>query len=146
MKLETKYHGEIVVKEKEILQFESGIPGFSDEKKFIILPFTDDNTFQILQSVNTPALAFVITSPFLFFKEYDISIENNVVGQLEIVDAKDVVLYVILTVSEKFEDTTANLQGPIVINAKNNKAKQVILTGSNYRTKHLIFPQPQGVE
>jgi len=37
--------------------------------------------------------------------------------------------------------TTANLVAPIIINTRLNKAKQLILTGTPYFTKHRLFPE-----
>jgi len=38
---------------------------------------------------------------------------------------------------------TANLKGPIVINAKKNIAMQVILDKEDYKTKHYILEEMQ---
>ncbi|MFS0864953.1 flagellar assembly protein FliW [Fredinandcohnia sp. 179-A 10B2 NHS] len=139
MKLHTKYHGEISIEETEIITFENGIPGFLEEKKFVFLPFGDDSVFFIMQSVGTSELAFVVASPFAFFNEYDFTLEEQVVEQLQLDSEKDVTVYVILTVQEPFDRSTANLQGPVVVNNKMKLGKQVILTNTSYQTKHLIF-------
>lgn len=139
MRLSTKYHDEVEIKESEILQFEKGIPGFHEEKKFIILPLNEDGSFSVLQSVETAGSAFIIASPFAFFKDYDFQLEDSVVEELELETEKDVVVYAILTVEEPFEKTTANLQAPVIINKSNNKAKQVILIDEMYKTKHNLF-------
>ncbi|WP_077619696.1 flagellar assembly protein FliW [Bacillus sinesaloumensis] len=139
MKLDTKYHGEIHIDENEIITFENGIPGFLEDKKFVILPFGEETGISILQAVENVQLAFVITDPFFFFKEYDFTIEDQVVDQLQLESEKDVIVYVILTVQDPFEKTTANLQAPIVINNKEKLGKQVILTNTSYQTKHNIF-------
>lgn len=141
MKIKTKYHGEIDINQEEVLHFEKGIPGFQDEKKFMILPLSDDQTFSVLQSLETEYLAFVIANPFLFYKEYDFVVEDSVIEDLEIKSNNDVQVFSILTVQDSFEQTTANLQAPIVINIKNNKAKQVILNNGDYQTKHPIFQE-----
>lgn len=139
MNIETKYHGEIRVIEKEIIHFAGGIPGFLTEKQFIILPLTDDGIFFTMQSVNTPELAFVITNPFLFHKDYDFTLEDSVVKQLGIEKPEDVEVYNILTLQDPFQQSTINLQAPVVINRKNKQAKQVILNNENYKTKHPLF-------
>jgi flagellar assembly factor FliW len=137
LKIATKYHGEVEI--NEILTFEKGIPGFMGEKKFTLLPLSDDDIFTVLQSIATQELAFVLTNPFHFFREYDFQLDDPVVEELELKTEKDVVVYSILTVQEPFEKTTANLQAPIIINATNRKAKQVILHNEQYKTKHPIF-------
>ncbi|WP_099354876.1 flagellar assembly protein FliW [Fredinandcohnia onubensis] len=139
MKIETKYHGEIHIEEKDIITFANGIPGFLVEKKFIFLPFGEDTGISIMQSVNNAKLAFVVTNPFLFLKEYDFTIDDQVVEQLQLESEKDVTVYVILTVQDPFEKTTANMQAPVIINSKKQLAKQVILTNTSYQTKHSIF-------
>ncbi|WP_158248261.1 flagellar assembly protein FliW, partial [Pseudomonas sp. FW305-BF6] len=60
MNIQTKYHGELVVQQEDIVTFPNGIPAFEDETKFINLPLQNGTPFSILQSVRTPTLAFVI--------------------------------------------------------------------------------------
>jgi len=137
--IQTKYHGDVEINKESILHFEKGIPGFEDEKEFVILPLSEDQTFAVMQSVNTPYIAFVVTSPFNFFKNYDFNLEEATVEELELKTEEDVVVYSILTVEDPFENTTANLQAPVIINTSNMKAKQVILNDGQYKTKHPIF-------
>jgi len=145
VKINTKYHGEKEIEEKEVITFVKPIPGFPDEDKFIVLPLDEEGSFFALQSIQNEQLAFVISNPFLFFPDYDFTLENTAVEQLEIASEKDVLVFTILTVQEPFEKTTANLQAPIIINQKKNLAKQVILNQTNYITKHLLFPNKKSV-
>ncbi|AJD92145.1 flagellar assembly protein FliW [Jeotgalibacillus malaysiensis] len=127
MKIETKYHGEIELNEKDVWHFEKGIPGFEDEKEFTVLSFNGNEVFYVLQSVSTPTLGFIISNPFSFFKEYQINLDDAVTHALDLVKIEDSMVYVILTVREPFNQSTANLQAPLVFNVKNKKAKQIIL-------------------
>lgn len=139
MKIETKYHGNVHIDENETITFSNGIPGFLEEKKFVILPFGEDTGISVMQSVGYAQVAFVVTNPFIFLKDYDFTIDDQAVEQLELESEKDVNVYVILTVQDSFDKTTANLQAPVVINTKRKLGKQVILTNTNYQTKHSIF-------
>ncbi|PKG22080.1 flagellar assembly protein FliW [Niallia nealsonii] len=145
MKINTKYHGEKDIKEKEIVAFVKPIPGFPDEDKFIVLPLDEEGSFFALQSIQNEQLAFVISNPFLFCPNYDFNLEENVADQLELASETDVIVFAILTVQEPFEETTANLQAPIIINQQKNLAKQVILNQSDYTTKHPLFPNKKSV-
>jgi flagellar assembly factor FliW len=138
MKIYTKYHGECEIQEQDIFQFEQGIPGFLDEKQFILLPLKD-TPFVILQSVKTPELGFAMIDPFIYFKGYDFELDEQSVEQLQLTSEKEVAVYVILTVADPFEQTTANLQAPIVLNYEKKLGKQVILTNTPYKTKHKLF-------
>jgi flagellar assembly factor FliW len=144
MKIDTKYHGEIDVKSEEILSFEHGIPGFGEEKQFVLLQLPENEWFHILQSVKTSQLGFVVTDPFMFFKEYDFELDQASVESLGNPSEKEVQVLSILTVREALHESTANLQAPIIINLANRKGKQVILTNTDYQTKHMIFAQPAG--
>ncbi|MBS4200394.1 flagellar assembly protein FliW [Bacillus sp. FJAT-49732] len=141
MYIQTKYHGEVEIQNNEILTFEKGIPGFPDEKKFTLLPLPDMSSVSIMQSVETAGLAFVIADPYSFFEKYDFTLDENTIEQLDIKSDADVSAFVILTVHDPFEKSTANLQAPIVVNVKTNSAKQVILNNENYQTKHPLFGQ-----
>ena len=141
MKVLTKYHGELNVEDSEITHFPQGIPSFLDEKKFYILPFLEESPFMIMQSIQTPGLAFVIVSPFDFFKDYSVKLADSIIETLEIKKQEDVAVFVILTIQEPFSNTTANLQGPIIINNARKLGKQVILSESTYRTKNLLTSQ-----
>ncbi|GMB09132.1 flagellar assembly protein FliW [Thermolongibacillus altinsuensis] len=139
MKISTKYHGEVEINEKDIFDFVYGIPGFLDEKQFVLLPL-EDTPFVILQSVKTSELGFVMIDPFIYFKDYDFELDEQSVAQLQLSSEKEVVVYVILTVADPFDNTTANLQAPIVLNYEKKLGKQVILTNTTYKTKHRLFP------
>ncbi|WP_259549294.1 flagellar assembly protein FliW [Heyndrickxia sp. FSL K6-6286] len=141
MKIHTRYHGQIDISEQEILYFQNGIPGFPDEEQFIILALPNQDLFSVLQSIGTADLAFIITNPFYFIDNYQFKLDQATIDQLEIETDVGISVLGIVTVHEPFEKTTANLQAPIVINTKNNLAKQVILNDSIYKIKHPLFGQ-----
>ncbi|MGP1910045.1 flagellar assembly protein FliW [Metabacillus sp. JX24] len=141
MVIETKYHGTVDVNEAEQLTFEHGIPGFLDENSFILLPLEENSSFFILQSVQSPSTAFVVTSPFFFFKNYEFEIDEASKEALSIESEKDVEVYVILTVTDPFNASTANLQGPVIINRNQKTGKQLILSGTDYTTKHRLWEE-----
>lgn len=138
MDIETKYHGTQQIDEEAILYFDTGIPGFPKENRFVLLPL-DESTLSVMQSVITPQVGFVVSDPFSIFPNYDFKLSASIVEQLGLEKPEDAVVYTILTVQDPFEKTTANLQAPVVINSKNNKAKQVILNDSHYKSRHPLF-------
>ncbi|MBU8905989.1 flagellar assembly protein FliW [Desertibacillus haloalkaliphilus] len=140
MKVQSKYLGEVEVSDDRIIHFESGLPAFEDKKQFVILPFGDEAPFFILQSIDEVEIAFVIVNPFDFFNEYQVKLPDSTIEMLEIEKEEDVAIFAMLTVQEPFANTTANLQAPVVINAKKQKGKQVVLSDSGYKTKHQLMP------
>lgn len=139
MKIATKYHGDKEIRGKEVITFPQAIPGFPEEKEFVLLSLDVESQFIVLQSVENQQLAFVLSNPFTFFQEYDFTLEDHIVELLELESEENIQVFSILTVQDPFEKTTANLQAPVVINSKKNIAKQVILNEPNYHTKHPLF-------
>lgn len=139
MDIQTKYHGVIQLSKEEIVHFANGIPGFPDDEQFLLLPLEEDETFLILQSVESTEVAFVMVNPFTYFPDYDFTLEDQFVEKLGITVPEDILVYCILTVQDPFINTTANLQAPIIINSKNKRAKQIVLNNDHYSTRHKIM-------
>ncbi|WP_394186916.1 flagellar assembly protein FliW [Metabacillus halosaccharovorans] len=136
MKINTKYHGVIEVEESNYIHFQHGIPGFLEEREFILLPVDKESPFFIMQSRQTPELGFVVTNPFLFFEEYEFEISEHEKEELKINKETEIQILSILSVKDPFSESTANLQAPIVVNKTSNLAKQIILNDTLYTTKH----------
>ncbi|WP_257063960.1 flagellar assembly protein FliW [Priestia megaterium] len=139
MKISTSYHGDIEIDNQQTLTFNQGIPGFLEETEFIILPLPEAEAFQVLQSIQTKEVAFIITDPFQFFLDYDFQLEPQEIEKLQLQQVEDAAVYVLLTMSNSVEKITANLQAPVIINTKKQLAKQVILMNTAYETKHRLF-------
>ncbi|MGA5690514.1 flagellar assembly protein FliW [Cytobacillus pseudoceanisediminis] len=144
MNIQTKFHGEQEINKDDIIYFPYGIPGFLDEKEFYILPLEGTDLF-VLQAVKTTEVAFIVTDPFALFPQYEFDLPEEALEKLEIQSDKDVATFAILTVKDSFDETTANLQAPLVINQTKKIGKQIILNQTPYKTKHKIMtPQEQG--
>lgn len=142
MKIKTRNFGEIEITEEKIIYFQEGIPAFEEEKEFVVILNEDkENPFHWLQSINNPDLSFIIINPFEIFKDYDILLPDVAINKLKIEKQEDVLIYSIVVLPEDLTKMTTNLQGPIVINAKERLGKQVILDDGRYTTKHLLFKQ-----
>lgn len=141
MQIDTKYIGTVEVEEEQLITFEHGIPAFEDETTFMVHPFEEGTPFFVLQSVQTVEIAFILVNPFEFVQNYKVKLSDSTLKALDIKKQEEVATYVMLTVKEPFVETTANLQGPVIINVTNNKGKQILLSESNYTTKHTIFKE-----
>jgi flagellar assembly factor FliW len=139
MNIQTKYFDNITIEETDIFHFENGLPGFLEEKEFILLPLSDESPFQVLQSTTEKALAFVVVSPFMFKEEYEVKIPDATLDQLKIKSEQDVELLVIVSVSDPFETSTANLLAPVVLNAKEKTGKQLIISDEKYSIRYPLF-------
>ncbi len=146
MKLNTRHFGEIEVNENDIIDFQETLIGFENMKRFVVIDNPDvENPFKWLQSVDEPSLAFVITNPFLFINNYEFDIPNKITKELGLDKHEDVTVYSIAVITEDIKDMTLNLKAPIIINAKNNKSRQIILQKDEYPLKYRIFQKQKSV-
>ena len=128
MKINTTRFGEIDMEENKIINFPLGIPGFTNLKRYILLDYKDP--IKWLHAVDDPDIAFIVTEPFGLFPDYSLTIEDDVEQFLEITDAAETIVLVILNVADNM--LNANLKAPIIVNASKLKATQIILEDDRY--------------
>ena len=146
MKINSTRFGEIEISENDIIDFVEGILGFEEMKKYVILNIEENNPLMIMQSIEEPALAFILINPYEFRSEYQLELSDNEVKKLKIEKEEDVDLFAIVVVPhENPEKMTANLQGPIVINRNKKLGKQVINNNHQYGIKHCIIKEMEAM-
>ena len=142
MKVNTTRFGELEIDSNKIIAFPKGIPGFENLRRFFILPVAGTEDIHWLQAAEAPEVALMVIDPFKFFKDYTCDIPENDIEELELTSPeKPLVLTTITVPGGNPAGATANLVAPIIINTKQNRAKQVIMSGSLYTTKHQLFGQ-----
>lgn len=135
MEFISKIHGKIQYDENKIIRFNKGLPGFNNLKKFIIADLEECEPFKLLHSLENDEVALVVTSPYEFYENYDIDINNEIIKNLNIKNPSEVLVIVTVTLNSDFKKITMNLQGPIVINTSNYLGEQIILDNSKYKIK-----------
>ncbi|ULQ59753.1 flagellar assembly protein FliW [Brucepastera parasyntrophica] len=135
MEVQTKAMGTVSIVEKQIIELEHGFYGFEQYHSFALID-AEQKPFIWVQSLENPELAFLVIDPFIFRPDYEIDVDDSLLEPLEIQSPSDVLVFVLLTVPSDGSPITANLQGPLIINKKNNKALQAILVDPRWQTKH----------
>lgn len=103
------------------------LPGFPDQRQFALVSLDDTGLLCQLRSLDDPALRFLVVPPMAFFPDYAPEVGDDVVADLEIRSADDVIVLLVLTAGKSLEHTTANLMAPVVVNTVTRRASQVIL-------------------
>ena len=128
MIIHTTRFGDIECPEEKIVKIPSGIIGFPASTRYLILDHDRDVPFKWLQSLDQEEMAFVIVDPVWFKPDYRVTIALDEIVELGPVDERELVMFVILTIpSDDPSCMTANLRGPVVVNAETRMAKQLIL-------------------
>lgn len=140
MILKTTRFGDIEVDEKRVITFQEGLPGFPKARRFVLLQHNPESPFHWLQSLEDPALAFVVTDPLLVMPRYLESIPKEMLQEMQLRDAADAAVLVIVRIHRNPRRITANLLAPLIINPEIRTARQVILMGSGYEIQHELSP------
>ena len=142
MLVKTKCFGEVDISEEKVIEFEDGIMGFEEYKKYTIIYDNTDgdkSTISWLQSMDEPGLALPIINPFSVKEDYNPTVEGEVIDRLGTMNDENTVVFVILTVPADVKKMTANLRAPLVINADTRKACQVIVENDQYPIRYKVF-------
>ena len=142
MKIDTKYFGEIEIDNDKIIHFENGIMGFEEYKDFTLLYDSEAEKkqfFSWLQCVTEKSLAFPVVNPLNVIKDYNPVVEDALLEPLGELKDEDIVLLVFATIPKNVKDASVNMKAPVIVNAANGKAIQVILEKGDYKIKHKII-------
>lgn len=144
MKIETTRFGELDIPDEKIISMPKGMLGFTDNRHFCIVQHKKDSPLFWYQSLDDPALAFVITNPWLFKSDYEVDVElaSQTMGWEEKDEAVPLECYIIVTIPKGSpEKMTANLIGPLVVNAKAREAIQIVLSNESYSHQYPLVKQ-----
>lgn len=142
MLVKTKHFGEIDLDENKVIRFEQGILGFEDYRDYTLLYDDEDGDrpdISWLQSLEEPALAIPVISPFLVRPDYDPQVEDELLQPLGELNDNNIVVLVSVTVPAEVEDVSANLRAPFVINSASRKGVQIIVENSEYEIKYRFY-------
>ncbi|WP_438316048.1 flagellar assembly protein FliW [Sporosarcina sp. FA9] len=141
MQIQTKFHGTIAIESDQNWSFPKGLPGFETENEFTLLPIEGNSTFQVLQSIHTSDIAFIVANPYTIAVDYSFNIDEPTIDLLEIEQPTDVFVLGVLSLKEPIETSTMNLQAPLIFQSKTRKAKQMILNDIKFSLRHPIGTQ-----
>ena len=155
IEIQSTRFGTLVVDDERIINFPNGLLGFPDHKRFALIQTGEENYFFWLQSVDEPNLAFVVTDPAIFFKGYEVPLRDETRQELRLEDVRDAdgeivepgwstataeTFLQVFVICNKVDDwLTGNLLGPLVVNAQNRLAQQVVLTEKKWTTRQPLM-------
>jgi len=146
MELITRRFGTIEVLDENALAVPAGIPGFPNMRRATLMGASamsgaehteadaadgDELPLFWLQDLDDGDLAFLCLVPWGTFPDYDFDIDGDELG---IDDEADVRILNIITVrrTEQANTMTANLRAPLVVDVRNQRLHQVILTDNRW--------------
>ncbi|HID01888.1 MAG TPA: flagellar assembly protein FliW [Desulfobacterales bacterium] len=131
--IQTRF-GEVEYNPDNLLHFPAGMIGFPTLHDFIVMPNKKEGPLFWIQSIDEAAIAFVLTDPNNFFLDYQVKPDESEKNSLNITKDDDCYVLSVVTVPPD-QKITLNLAAPILFSPKTNRAIQVILENTEYKSK-----------
>lgn len=142
MKVNTRVFGEIDIEEEKIITFPGGIIGFPELTQFTLIHDEEKGVgagIRWLQSMQEPGFAMPVMDPLLIKEDYNPEVNDELLEPAGNVNTDNMLVLVTVTVPSDITKITVNLRGPIVINAEEKKACQIIVDGEEYPVRYPIY-------
>jgi len=124
MKLQTFQFGEVEYSEDLIINFSSGLLGFENLKKYLLIK-TEDDIFYWLYSIEKPEIAFPLIGASVLDENYPKISNFEPFG--------------IVTLNNDPLKVTVNLKAPVYINQETKNGHQKILEEQDYNVNYNLF-------
>lgn len=124
MKINTYQFGEVEFNENRIIFFDSGLIGFEQLKKYLLIK-TEDELFYWLNSVEQPEIAFPLIGLRLIDESFPQEKDNEAFG--------------IVTLNSDPLKITINMKAPVFINQDKKTGFQKILEEEKFEVYYKLF-------
>jgi len=119
--------GPIPVQPADELSFPQGLFGFPACTRWVLVA-SERPGFLWLQSMDASALALLLADPFELFPGYGVDLSEADLRELRAASPRDVLVLAIVTLPRgAAEPMTVNLQGPVAIDLRTRRGRQVVV-------------------
>ena len=142
MRIVTRVFGEIDIADEKIIRFPNGIVGFPELTDLALIHDSEkdsDTAVKWLQSMQEAAFAMPVVDPLVVKPDYNPEVEDELLKPIGELNPDSTLVLVTLTVPSDITKMTVNLQAPIVVNADEMKACQIIVDTEKYPVRFPIY-------
>ena len=141
MVIKTGRFGDLEIQAHEKIVLPEGLVGLPSEREFILVDPGDETLILWLQSVTRPEFCIPVLEPKIFRPDYTVRLSAAELRNLKLDHVNQSAVFCVLTIPSDISEMTANLKAPIVINLREQIAKQVVLQENEYGIKTEIFKE-----
>ncbi len=145
--VDTSRFGTVEYAPEDVITFADGILGFPACREYLVINHGDNSPFRWLQSIEEPALAFLVADPGDLVAGYSPEMPKRDAKALGLTEETARLVYTIVTIPPgKPEEIAVNLAGPIVVNAETRTARQVVIESDEYPTRYRLRGDERSTE
>jgi flagellar assembly factor FliW len=138
--VESQVCGRATVTADHVITFPAGLPGFPECLRFALLNDHFKSPLCVLQCVDRPSLAFLVTDPATLVPDYRPKNGETTLQELRASSSDDLRLLVTLTIPPgRPREMTANLMSPLLINPVQGLGKQVVVDKPQYSHQYPVI-------
>jgi len=128
--------GDMRLRSTDVFMFSQGILGFPECRRFALLRGIHDGLYW-LQSMEYSALAFLLVDPFTVVDNYAADVPPSQLADLGAGSATDIAILAMVTLPTAGggDTPTVNLRGPLAINFRTRRAKQIVSHEGDYSVR-----------
>lgn len=112
--VESTRFGTLEVPPEAVVEFPSGLIGLAG-RRWALVPHDESGTFLWLHSLEDPALALPVTSPWRFFADYEVELSDAEAERIGVADPREAQVYVTVRPESGEGRFSANLRAPIIV-------------------------------
>jgi flagellar assembly factor FliW len=139
VKFESIRFGTVEIEADDVIEFPFGLIGLGGVR-YALIDRNPGSGFLWLHSLEDPALALPVVSPYQFFSTFTLDIAPEDRERTGIEDATGSQLYVTVRATPNPADITANLRAPLLI--RGGRGYQVLNTHEDAELQALLFALP----
>ncbi len=139
MTLITRLFGELDWKDEDVLTLPAGLLGFEGATRFLLIDDEGIAPFRWLQSLDQGELAFAVIDPLLFRSDYRVPVAPELLTGIGFQPGHDVLVLAIAMLSRDPRHITANLAGPIVVDAQTMTGVQTVLDTRRFEARAVVY-------
>lgn len=132
--------GEFEVALDSLIQFPSGLIGFSKSQQFVMLEHKQP--FNWLQSLEEPELAFVVIDGFELSQQLKMKPPYGDKDS-DLKEDDEYAVMLIVTVRSEAKDSTVNLKAPLFVNLRTRRGVQIIFDDPRFSTRHPLWSEEE---
>lgn len=123
IRFETSRFGPVEIDDSKIIDFPEGMPGFASLKRYILMDYKDTE-LKWLQSVDDPAVAFIVCLPGTYAPGFEAPVDDAAARFLGLEKKEDLVVLLILRVEAG--KVIVNIRAPLLFNAVLMRGMQLV--------------------
>src|SRR3954447_20567665 len=140
MQIDSTRFGSIEIREEAVLTFPDGLIGLPGTG-WALVAQDESSPFFWLHSLDDPSLALPVTTPWLFFGDYEARVSEDDSRALALDGPEAATIFCVVRAAAELDEFTVNLLAPIVLNAARRLGRQVINEVGGYGVRQRLFAE-----